>query len=110
MLRKKITSQSVPRTYGSPTRYVFSSRCCHHFTDTLQTIDNACATIALLNIVMNAPEIELGPALFDFKESTYNLVPYRRGEQLGNNGFIRAIHNSFARFVTPKYIYCDSTG
>ncbi|KAH7157186.1 hypothetical protein EDB81DRAFT_881461 [Dactylonectria macrodidyma] len=62
-----------------------------------QTTDNACATVALLNIVMNADGIDVGQNLRDFKESTKHLSTALRGHQLSRNTFIRTIHNSFTR-------------
>ena len=62
-----------------------------------QTVNNACATIALMNIVMNVPDIDLGDSLKAFKESTRRLKPPYRGRALGCNDFVRNIHNSFAR-------------
>ena len=88
---------SVLGKYGLQTRSVVSSsndgRPNHG-----QTIHNACATVALLNIVMNVPEIELGETLSAFKAETQNLKPPYRGKRLGSNAFIRNIHNSFARY------------
>jgi ubiquitin carboxyl-terminal hydrolase L5 len=62
-----------------------------------KTIHNACATIALMNIVMNVKEIDLGDALTSFKTATKKLKPPYRGQRLGKDDFIRRIHNSFAR-------------
>ncbi|KAJ9134764.1 Ubiquitin carboxyl-terminal hydrolase [Pleurostoma richardsiae] len=62
-----------------------------------QTTDNACATIALMNIVMNGEGLKLGEELKEFKSSTRHLTPPLRGYALSANSFIRTIHNSFAR-------------
>ncbi|KAG5769756.1 hypothetical protein H9Q72_003107 [Fusarium xylarioides] len=62
-----------------------------------QTTSNACATVAMLNIVMNAEGIDLGEKLRDFKESTKDLNTALRGHQISKNNFIRTIHNSFTR-------------
>ncbi|KAH6677532.1 ubiquitin carboxyl-terminal hydrolase [Halenospora varia] len=62
-----------------------------------QTTSNACATIALLNIVMNVPSVDLGDHLSAFKQTTQELKPACRGQKLSNNEFIRNIHNSFVR-------------
>merc|ERR1719160_2176555 len=62
-----------------------------------QTIHNACATVALLNIVMNAPDVDLGPQLESFRESTRDLSTALRGHRLSSNEFIRSTHNSFSR-------------
>ncbi|OBS22162.1 hypothetical protein FPOA_08498 [Fusarium poae] len=62
-----------------------------------QTTNNACATVAMLNIVMNAEGIDLGDKLQAFKESTKELSTALRGHQISKNRFIRTIHNSFTR-------------
>ncbi|QPG93811.1 hypothetical protein C2857_002774 [Epichloe festucae Fl1] len=64
-----------------------------------QTTNNACATVALLNIIMNAPDIELGQQLTDFKDATKNLDTSLRGHRISSNKFIRSIHNSFTRRI-----------
>lgn len=62
-----------------------------------QTTNNACATVAMLNIVMNAEGIDLGEKLQAFKRSTSNLSTALRGHQISKSKFIRTIHNSFTR-------------
>ncbi|KAJ8121754.1 hypothetical protein O1611_g10018 [Lasiodiplodia mahajangana] len=56
-----------------------------------------CATVALMNIIMNAKAAKLGPELEEFREATRTLPPPHRGHALDTNDFIRAIHNSVAR-------------
>jgi ubiquitin carboxyl-terminal hydrolase L5 len=46
---------------------------------------------------MNAPHVELGNQLREFKEATQNLSTVLRGHEVSNNKFMRSIHNSFAR-------------
>ncbi|KAK1251448.1 hypothetical protein MKX07_006927 [Trichoderma sp. CBMAI-0711] len=62
-----------------------------------QTTNNACATFALLNIVMNAQGLELGDRLREFKEATKDMNTVLRGHEISNNKFMRSIHNSFTR-------------
>ncbi len=62
-----------------------------------QTTDNACATIALLNIIMNAEGLELGEKLHKFKQESKDLSPPLRGHMINNSVWIRTAHNSFAR-------------
>ncbi|KAM0667873.1 hypothetical protein MY8738_007359 [Beauveria namnaoensis] len=62
-----------------------------------QTTSNACATVALLNIVMNHADIDLGSELKAFKAATAEMSTAVRGYKLGSNRFIRKTHNSFAR-------------
>ena len=64
-----------------------------------QTVNNACATQAILGVLMNAPEerIALGPILQQFK-SFASFVDYEmRGDLIGQQSEIRSAHNSFAR-------------
>lgn len=62
-----------------------------------QTTHNACATIALLNILMNAEGIGLGERLRKFKQDSKDLSPPLRGNMISNSDWIRVAHNSFAR-------------
>ncbi|KAK8038016.1 Ubiquitin carboxyl-terminal hydrolase isozyme L5 [Apiospora phragmitis] len=62
-----------------------------------QTTANACATVAIMNILMNASDPGFGPELTEFKAATADLPPPHRGQMLDKNDFIRGIHNSTAR-------------
>lgn len=64
-----------------------------------QTVDNACASVALLNIVNNISNADLGEHLRRFKEFTRTFTPALRGDAIGNFEFVKQIHNSFARLV-----------
>lgn len=73
------------------------SSCPEHIWFANQTTNNACATIALLNIVMNAAEVEIGPTLSSLKEFSSAMTPALRGYTVGNHEYLRCVHNSFAR-------------
>lgn len=60
---------------------------------------NGCATVALINIVMNQPSIVLGPTLTSFKAETAPAAPLVRGYRLDSHPFIRQTHNAFARRI-----------
>lgn len=62
-----------------------------------QTASNACASVALLNIVNNVDGIDLGDHLQQFKEFTMSFTPALRGDAINNFEFVKKIHNSFAR-------------
>ncbi|KAJ1922314.1 hypothetical protein H4219_000176 [Mycoemilia scoparia] len=61
-----------------------------------QVVQNACATQAILSIILNKPEIELNDQLKHFKEFTLELTPDLRGHAIDNSDTIRQAHNSFS--------------
>ncbi|CCX15582.1 Similar to Ubiquitin carboxyl-terminal hydrolase isozyme L5; acc. no. Q54N38 [Pyronema omphalodes CBS 100304] len=61
-----------------------------------QVTANACATLALLNIVFNSP-VTLSPSIKAFKEFSADLTPPLRGLAVANNERIRDIHNGFGK-------------
>ncbi|KAK2678217.1 hypothetical protein RAB80_006957 [Fusarium oxysporum f. sp. vasinfectum] len=75
-----------------------------------QTIQNACATQALLSVLLNKTnDVEIGEKLGEFREFTMVLPPEFRGEALSNSDLIREVHNSFAR-SSPFADETDKTG
>jgi ubiquitin carboxyl-terminal hydrolase L5 len=64
-----------------------------------QTAENACATTALLNLMLNAPDVDLGENLTQFKAFTKDFTPFLRGQEIANFEFVKRIHNSFAKKI-----------
>ncbi|KAK9449052.1 ubiquitin carboxyl-terminal hydrolase [Limtongia smithiae] len=62
-----------------------------------QIIQNACATQAVLSLLLNRPDVQLGGELTDFKSFVDAFDPELRGEALSNSDSIRQTHNSFSR-------------
>ncbi|KAF2813741.1 ubiquitin carboxyl-terminal hydrolase [Mytilinidion resinicola] len=62
-----------------------------------QTAENACATTALLNLMLNVPEVDLGEPLTQFKQFTKGFTSVLRGQEIANFEFIKKIHNSWAK-------------
>jgi len=64
-----------------------------------QVITNACATQAILSLLMNVdcPDVKLGKTLGDFKEFSADFDPTMKGLALSNSEEIRSVHNSFSR-------------
>lgn len=65
-----------------------------------QVVSNACATQAILNVLLNIPSLEIGPALTNFLSFSVGLDPMTRGEVIGQEVAVRMVHNSFARPAT----------
>ncbi|XP_065918001.1 ubiquitin carboxyl-terminal hydrolase isozyme L5-like [Dysidea avara] len=64
-----------------------------------QVITNACATQAILSILLNCEhaDFKLGKTLTDLKDFSITLPPEMKGQALTNADIIRKVHNSFAR-------------
>ncbi|XP_053380639.1 ubiquitin carboxyl-terminal hydrolase isozyme L5-like [Mercenaria mercenaria] len=64
-----------------------------------QVINNACATQAILSILLNCShsDLTLGETLASFKEFSQNFDPALRGLSLSNSDVIKQVHNSFSR-------------
>ena len=64
-----------------------------------QVINNACATQAILSVLMNIddPSVVLGSTIQDFKEFCGSFDAGMKGLTLSNSDQIRSVHNSFSR-------------
>lgn len=62
-----------------------------------QVITNACATQAILSVVFNATDVDLGTTLSDFKAFTASFPPDLKGEAIGASAELQKAHNAFAR-------------
>lgn len=62
-----------------------------------QKIQNACATQAVLSIILNQQAISVGEELANFKSFVDSFDPDLRGDAISNSETIRSVHNSFSR-------------
>lgn len=61
-----------------------------------QVITNACATQALLSVVLNAPQVQLSDELANLKAFTADFDSVVKGLTISNSDVIRSVHNSFS--------------
>ncbi|KAJ7095748.1 ubiquitin C-terminal hydrolase [Mycena belliarum] len=62
-----------------------------------QLSDDACASLAILNIVLNCPDIEIGAELAAFRQETESMSPVMKGLAISSSPFIRKAHRDLAR-------------
>jgi len=72
-----------------------------------QVFQNACATQAILSILLNAQNLELGTVLSEFKSITHEFLPEDKGFAIGSQPLLKHVHNSFAR---PEPAFAVNTG
>ncbi|CAK9441548.1 uncharacterized protein LODBEIA_P54160 [Lodderomyces beijingensis] len=69
-----------------------------------QTIRDACATQAVLNILFNLDNVNLGEELNNFRSFVAGFDAEMIGETISNSDVIRSVHNSFS---TPSMLAID---
>ncbi|EPQ53143.1 cysteine proteinase [Gloeophyllum trabeum ATCC 11539] len=62
-----------------------------------QLSDDACASQAILNVLFNRPDVELGEQLRSFRDETVEMSSVMKGLAISNHHFIRESQNSLAR-------------
>jgi ubiquitin carboxyl-terminal hydrolase L5 len=62
-----------------------------------QVVDNACATLAVLNLVLNCPSFDAGPLLRCIKDATAELPSPLKGLAVASSDALRHKHNAFAK-------------
>jgi len=72
-----------------------------------QVIRNACATQAILSVLLNSKVKSLGKVLTEFKSFTAAFDPEVRGLSISNQDAIRTVHNSFARQSSFDFVHDD---
>jgi ubiquitin carboxyl-terminal hydrolase L5 len=61
-----------------------------------QAVNNACATIAVLNGICNIPSLQMGPELTELLSFTTGMDPQTTGEAITSSSFLRSAHNNLS--------------
>lgn len=64
-----------------------------------QIVPNSCATHAILSVLLNCDQLELGPVLTRLKEHTRNMSPENKGYSICNTPELAKAHNSHASYL-----------
>jgi ubiquitin carboxyl-terminal hydrolase L5 len=62
-----------------------------------QVTTNACATQAILSVVLNHPDIASGSTLSEFRDFTASFPPSLKGVAISSSEPIKKVHNAFGR-------------
>lgn len=72
-----------------------------------QVVNNACATLAVLNALGNIPSLPTGPQLAELNSFTTGMDPQTRGMVITSADWLREAHNSLS---PPSAISLDGLG
>jgi ubiquitin carboxyl-terminal hydrolase L5 len=72
-----------------------------------QTVNNACATLAVINALGNVPSLPSGPQLADLMDFTTGMDPQTRGMAVTSADWLREAHNALS---PPSAISLDGLG
>lgn len=61
-----------------------------------QVVNNACATLAVLNALLNIPSLKTGPELQELLSFTAGMDPQTRGLAITSSEFLRESHNALS--------------
>lgn len=75
-----------------------------------QIVPNSCATHALLSILLNCSNIDLGSTLTRLKNHTVSMTPENKGYAIGNTPELAFAHNSHAMPQARRRLERGSTG
>lgn len=76
--------------------YVEDERTLNSLFFAQQIVPNSCATHALISVLLNTDNVDLGPVLTKLKEDTKGMSAENRGLAIGNTPELAAAHNSHA--------------
>lgn len=88
--------------------YLSSFLCSIFFAQ--QVVPNSCATHALLSVLLNCSELDLGPTLSRLKMHTKGMSPENKGLAIGNTPELACAHNSHASSGAKRRLDRNSGG
>ena len=76
----------------------------HSFPSHFQIVPDSCATHSLVSILLNCPDLELGPILGKLKSHVEGMSPENKGLAIGNCPELARAHNSHAVPMSAKSV------
>ncbi|PBK83197.1 cysteine proteinase [Armillaria gallica] len=70
-----------------------------------QLSDDACASQAILYVLFNCSDVDIGKELSEFKEYTREMSPKIKGLTISNSSTILNTHNSLAQYVPLNHLH-----
>ena len=93
---KKATTRSSSKEQSDKPVFVEDEDVVNSLFFAQQIISNSCATHAIVSVLLNSRNVDLGPVLTRLKEHSQGMSPENKGHAIGNTPELAKAHNAHA--------------